>query len=204
MGKRYFIELSRKDIALVSYFPGREIKDNKYGEWIGDVLIPAIKPIAKRKSAKFLETPITFWASIRGTARRAAEVFIFMTPAYPGAVIEKAIAEALKPLKNGNVHAGREAMPVDAFPCLQVFRGRLIRFYNPWEAGFYMWNVGWEDKAPKLDCCLIHKNDETYKVDVPIEEAELPLVEARILDISNGKECRKFQQALIPVAREAD
>lgn len=208
MSKRYYIELSRKDVGLVSYFPGLKTKDNKWNEWIEDILIPVIKPISKRKSAKIRETPITFWVSVRGTARSRAEVFIFMTPAYPGAVIEKAMEEALQSIKGGNVHAGREPIPEDAVPCLQVFRGKLIRFYSP--SNIYKWfdmpTVEWKDKAPKLDYYPILDDDELYKVDVPIEEAELPLVEARILEeyIASGKECRKYQQALIPIARETE
>jgi|TARA_B100000315_G_scaffold85682_1_gene78571 hypothetical protein len=41
----------------------------------------------------------------------------------------------------------------------------------------------------------------------PIEEQEelgLTPVEARILTVSNGNECRKFQQSLIPIAMEVD
>jgi hypothetical protein len=73
MGKRYFIELSRKDVGLVSYFPGTEIKGNHEADWIDEVLVPAIEPIAKRKAAKIREMPITFWIGVRGTARRRAE-----------------------------------------------------------------------------------------------------------------------------------
>lgn len=208
MGKRYYVELSRIDHALVSYFPGFRAKDNKWNEWIEDMIIPAVKPLAKRKSAKIRETPITFWISVRKTARRRAEIFIFMTPAYPGVVIEKAMLESFKHIKGGNVHAGREPIPEDAVPCVQVFRGKVIRFYNPQDVTFKWFDMPmilWQqNKAPELSYYPILANDEFYPNDVPIEEAEIPLVEGRILDFSNGESCRKFQQALIPAARETD
>jgi hypothetical protein len=206
MGKRYFIELSRKDTGLVSYFPGLEIKDDPDADWIDEVLVPAVEPIARRRSAKIRETPITFWVTVRRTARRRAEIFLFMTPAYPGAIIERILGQALEPVKDGKVHAGREPIPEEAVPCLQIFRRRLIRFYcalNGYE-WFYLPIVPWGDNAPKLTLLSIPVNDELIMVDVPIEEVERLLAEARILSVSNGESCRKFQQALIPFAREAD
>ena len=140
MRKRYFIELSRKDVGLVSYFPGLEIKDDPNADWIEKVLVPAVEPIAKRKSKKIREEPITFWISIRRTARRRAEIFLFVTPAYPGAIIEQALSQALQPLKDGKVHAGREAIPEDAVPCLQIFRGKLMRFYSV-KDGYELFNI---------------------------------------------------------------
>jgi hypothetical protein len=209
MSKRYYIELSMKDRALVSYFPGLEIKDDEL-DGFDHVLVDAIWPLKKRKSAKIRETPITFWVSVRGTARRWAEVFIFMTPAYPGAVIEKAMVEALQPIKDVNAHAGREPIPEDAVPYLQVFRGKIFYFYGTMDGyeGFYKPEVWWNrnNDAPELK--LIDWNeDELITVDDPIEQIDHMIpVEARILPlyVSNGKECRKFQQALIPVARVAE
>lgn len=204
MGKRYFIELSRKDTGLVSYFPGLEMKDDPNASWINEVLVPAIEPIRKRKSKKIREVPITFWISVQQTARRRAEVFLFMTPAFPGAMIETTLSKALQAVRDGKVHAGIEPIPEEAFPCLQMFRGKLIRFYSTIDGyeGFYLATIRWEDNAPILGLLPIPGDSELLEVDEPIEQTEKLLAEARILSVSNGEECRKFQQALIPVARE--
>jgi len=206
MRKRYFIELSRKDVGLVSYFPGLEIKDDPDADWIDAVLVPAIEPIARRKSAKVREIPITFWVTVRRTARRAAEIFLFVTPAYPGAVIERALSQALESINDGKVHAAREQLPEEAVPCLQIFRGNLIRFYCALDgyAGFYLPIVPWRDNAPKLTLLSIPVDDELIMVDVTTEEVERLLAEARILSVSNGESCRKFQRALIPVAMQTE
>ncbi|MGA2670592.1 MAG: hypothetical protein ABSF21_04160 [Dehalococcoidia bacterium] len=206
MGKRYFIEFSRKDIGLVSYFPGIEITDDPEADWIDEVLVPAVEPIAKRKAAKIRDMPITFWVTIRRTARRPAEIFLFATPAYPGVTVERALSQALECIKNGKVHAGREPIPEEAVACLQIFRGRLIRFYGILDGyeGFYLPAIRWQDNAPELALLPIPENDELIAVDVPIEKMERPLAEARILSVSNGESCRKFQQALIPVAMQAE
>jgi hypothetical protein len=206
MGKRYFIELSRKDTGLVSYCPGLEIKDDPNADWIEEALVPALEPIAKRRTAKIREIPITLWIGVRGTARRRAEIFLFMTPAYPGAMIERAMSEALEPIKDGKVHAARESIPEESVPCLQIFRGRLIRFYSALDGyeGFYLPTVPWKDNVPRLILLSVPEDHELMTVDARIEEVERLLAEARILSISNGKECREFQQALIPIARQTD
>jgi hypothetical protein len=199
MGKRYFIELSQKDVGLISYFPGLEIKGNPDADWIGEVLVPAIEPIAKRKAAKIRKMPITFWIGVRRTTRRRAEIFLFMTPAYPGAAIERILSQALEPIKDGKVHAGREPIPEEAVPCIQLFRGEFIRFYGSFDAHawFSFPIVCWEDKAPEL------KFTPTWGLDELFEEmGQLP-VEARIISVSNGEQCRKFQQALITIAMQA-
>lgn len=209
MGKRYFIELSRKDVGLVSYFPGLEIKHDPDANWILEVLVPAVAPIARRKSVKIRQMPITFWVTVRPTARRRAEIFLFMTPAYPGVAIERILSQALKPIKDGKVHAGREPIPEYAVPCLQVFRGKVIYFYGylgryddlNW---FSVPAIRWQDNWPELDPLPVPEHDELIAVDAPIEEADCPNIEARILSVSNGKECRRFQQALAPIARETN
>jgi hypothetical protein len=200
MEKRYFIELSRKDTALVSYCPGLEIKDDPDADWIEQVLVPALQPIARRKSAKIREIPITFWIGVRGTARCRAEIFLFVTPAYPGATIEPALSQALQPVRDGKVHAGKEPIPEEAFPCVQIFRGEFIIFYGAFDGNvwFSMPSIQWEDGAPEL------KFTPTWGLDALFEgTGQLP-VEARILSVSNGEGCRKFQQALSTIAREID
>ena len=204
--KRYFIEVSRRDIGLVSYCPGWEIKDDPDADWIDSVLVPAVAPIAERRAARIRHTPITFWATVRRTARHPAEVFLFITPAHPGAVIEDALAKALAPVKDGKIHAGREPIPEEAVPCLQIFRGVIMRLYYSDDGyeGLHLPIVGWKDNAPSLLSLPIPQSSELITVDIPIEEAERLMVEARIDDALNGDSCRRLQQALIPIARELD
>ena len=204
MGKRYFIELSRRDVGLVSYFPGLEIKGDADVDWIDEVLVPAIEPIPRRKSAKIREIPITFWIGVRGTARRRAEIFLFITPAYPGVTVERALSQALECINDGKIRAAGEPIPEEAVPCLQIFRGRLIRFYGALDGyeGLYLPTIQWKDNAPALVLLPIPENDELITVDALIEEVGRFLAEARILSVSNGDSCRRFQQALISVARE--
>ena len=199
MDKHYYIELSRNDIGIVSYFPGLELKDDMNYDWIDDVLVPVVKPIAERKSKKIQETPITFWTCVRNTARRRAEIFLFVTPAYPGKLIEDALSKALEPFIYGKVHAGIERLPEYAYPCLQVFRGKLIKFYLKDDAdNLYLPTITLKDDEPELDIFPAQHIIEEQ------EELGLTPVEARILTISNGNECRKFQQSLTPIAMEVD
>ena len=116
MDKHYFIDLSRNDTGLVSYFPGLELKDDMNYDWIDDVLVPAVRPIAERRSKKIQKMPITFWARVRGTARRRAEIFLFVTPAYPGKLIEDALVQALTPFSQGKIHAGENQYPIMPSP----------------------------------------------------------------------------------------
>jgi len=196
--KRYFIEGSRRDVGLVSYFPGTEIKDDPGADWIEDVLVPAVAPIAKRKAARIREMPITFWVTVRGTARGQAEVFLFVTPAYPGTMIERALSQALEPIGDGKVHAAREPIPQEAVPCLQIFRGRLLRLYysSDCQEGLYLPVIEWRDNAPSLLSLPIPRNSELITVDVPIEGADRVMIEARMFDVLNGDSCRRLQTAL--------
>ena len=166
--------------------------------------MPAVAPIAKRKASKIRETPITFWVTVRRTARRPAEVFLFLTPAYPGAVVEDAVAKALAPVNDGKVHAAREPIPEEAVPCLQVFRGKLFRLYYSYDGheGLYLPIIEWRDNAPSLLSLPIPQNSELIGVEGVIEEADRVMIEARILDVSNGDSCRRLQQALVAIARE--
>ncbi|MDO8577758.1 MAG: hypothetical protein Q7R50_01090 [Dehalococcoidales bacterium] len=206
MGKRYFIELSRKDVGLVSYFPGLEIKDDPDDHWIDGVLTAAVAPLAKRRSVKIWNTPITFWCCVRETARRRAEIFVFVTPAFPGVVIERALCKTLEPLRDGKVNAGREPIPEYAFPCLQIFRGSIIRFYTRLEGqdGFYVPTIQWSDNKPSFNVLRFSEDDEFLRVDVPIEQMGRFFAEARLSSVSDGEYCRKFQQAFSIVASEAE
>jgi len=45
-------------------------------------------------------------------------------------------------------------------------------------------------------------SNELIAVNAPMEEMDKPMVEARILSISDGESCRKFQQALVLIAQQ--
>lgn len=146
------IDLSRKHIGLVSYFPGLEIKDAPEADWIDDVLIPAVEPIARRKSKKIQEMPITFWVCVRGTARRRAEIFLFVMPAYPGVIIERALSRVLETIKCGMIHAAREPIPEEAVPCLYLFRQKIVRYYSYVDSHdiFYLPCIKWNHSFPEF------------------------------------------------------
>ncbi|MFC1970916.1 hypothetical protein ACFLV0_03150 [Chloroflexota bacterium] len=191
MDKHYYIELSRNDTGLVSYFPGLELNDDMNYDWIGDVLVPVVEPIAKRKSKKIQEMPITFWTCVRSTARRRAEIFLFVTPAYPGKLIEDAMSKALESFIDGKVHAGHERLPEYAYPCLQIFRGKLVRFYLRDKSNHMVaWPIiNLENDFPEL--VILPDHDHNGTIDLLKELGQMP-VEAKILDISNGESMRKF------------
>jgi len=65
MATRYYIDLSWKELATVSYFLELELKKNPHAEWIEDVLIPVILPVVRQKNKKISEAPITFWVHAR-------------------------------------------------------------------------------------------------------------------------------------------
>ena len=166
MGKRYYIWLSRNDTGLVSYFPGLELNDDINCNWIDDVLVPVVESIAERKSKKIQEMPITFWACVRGTARRRAEIFLFVTPAYPGKLIKDALGKALESFTDGKVHVGIERIPEYAWPCLQIFRGKLIRFYLKEEANPipYLPSIRLKDAEPELEIIPDYDHDGTIEL----------------------------------------
>jgi hypothetical protein len=202
MTKRYYTWLSRRDRGVVSYFPGLEFKDDPDTEWIEGVLIPAIEPIALRKSKVIREMPITFWVSVRETARYRAEIFLFVTPPFPGSTIELALSRALESIKNGKVNAGREPIPQDALPCCQIFRGKIIKFYFTFEGwpGFVSPAVTWSDNEPQVGFLPIPQSDTLVE---DMEARQLP-VRADIQDISDGNFYRKYQQALSTIAHEEE
>ncbi|MCX8126713.1 MAG: hypothetical protein N3E40_06235 [Dehalococcoidia bacterium] len=202
MRKRYFIELSRQDLALVSYCPGLEIRGKRTLDWTHQVLTPAIEPLAARRAWKIVNTPITFWVTVRRTARRPAEVFLFMTPAYPGALIERAMEKALSPIKEINVHAAREPIPEYAYPCLQVFRRKLIRFYIKLESNgdFFTPMVVWKNKGPELVGLSIPKDHHLINLKEPVEVLPRFFAEAKLSTVMDGEHYRRYQQVLAPVA----
>jgi hypothetical protein len=200
MSKRLVIELSRKELAAVSYCPGYEVMGDPDADWIQEVLIPAAARIAQRKAKPIFNLPITFWIAIRGTARHNAEIFLFITPARPGARIEQALKKALLPLKEGNLCLGEEFIPDYAVPCCQVFRGKIILFYTFLEQckGVFITTIYWKNKAPKL---IFLEVSEDF-VDVKDVNATHLLIRAEISPVLNGQYFRGYQQNIIPIARE--
>ena len=122
-------------------------------------------------------------------------------------MIEQALRQALEPIKDGKVHAAIEPIPKEAVPCLQIFRGRLIKFYSylghhngyKW---FYIPTIRYQNKSAMLTHLSIPESNELIAVNAPMEEMDKPMVEARILSISDGESCRKFQQALVLIAQQ--
>ena len=130
MAKHYYIGLSRKEIARLSYFPALEIKDKPNVDWIESVLIPLLLLVARRKNKKIREVPITFWAFTRQTARPfREELFLGVTPANLNSVAYDAIEKVLNQIQNGKVFAGLERLPEHALPICQILGGKVIRFY---------------------------------------------------------------------------
>jgi hypothetical protein len=200
VAKRYFIELSHRDIARVSYFPGTEARDNPDADWIGAAMMPAALALAKRKAAAIREVPITFWITVRPTARRKAEIFIFATPGRPLARVQQAVEGVLKPFEGGNVSAGLEPIPCEAVPFCQVFRGMVLRLYTMTETdpGRRLPLVVRRDGGPKV----LFGRIEDDNVNEVSGDGRQMLVEARCDDESTGEYLRKFQQALNVIARE--
>jgi|GEM_PF-1930190 len=193
--RRYFIDLSRKELAKVSYFPGLEIKRKTEAEWIEDVLIPVLLPVVRRKNKKISEVPITFWIATRQTARPFwAELFLFMTPATLGAVANQAIEKALQNVQFAKIFAGVEAIPEYAFPICQVFRGKLIKFYYGTEdvEDICLPAFKWGGAASTLTLLTL---DKTATV-LDNRDSEILLIRAVVNSVMNGEYYRKFQQAL--------
>lgn len=197
MARRYYIDLSRKEIARGSYSPALEVKGKPKAEWIETVLIPLLSPIARRKNKKILEIPITFWAFTRQTARPfREELFLFITPADPGAVAKQVIEEALQNIQDAKIFAGLEPIPDYAFPICQIFRGKLIRFYYGVEdvEEYYLPAFKWSGGAPAFALSAIDKSATMLENG----DSEILFMRANVNTsvMMNGEYFRKFQQAL--------
>ena len=195
MSKRYYIDLSRKELAIVSYFPGLELKKNREAEWVEDILIPAILPVVRRKNKKISEVPITFWVNTRQTARPfSEEIFLFQTPAFPGVIIENAVKEALQPLRQGMVFAGKEGIVDGAVAACQIFRNKLIRFYfgkEEFEVD-YAAGLKWNGNGPEFMPSYVTHSE----IFLENRDSEVLLMRANIDTVINDDYYRRFQQAL--------
>ena len=195
MSKRYYIDLSRKELAIVSYFPGLELKKDREAELVEDVLIPALLPVVRRKNKKISEVPITFWVNTRQTARPfSEEIFLFQTPAFPGDIIENTVKEALQPLRQGMVFAGKEGIVDGAVAACQIFRNKLIRFYFGKEEfePHYLPDFAWKGNGPTFTPAYV-THSEIY---LENRDSEILFMRANISNVMNGEYYRKFQQAL--------
>jgi hypothetical protein len=195
MSNRYYIDLCRKELATVSYFPGLELKKEPEAEWIEDVLIPVLSPVVRRRNKKISEVPITFWVDTRQTARPfSEEIFLFQTPAFPGVMIENAVKEALQTLEKGMVFAGKEYITDGAVPVCQIFRNKLIRFYFGKEEfePHYCDSFEWKENGPEFKQLYITHSE----ICLENRDLEMLFMRANISIVMNGEYYRKFQQAL--------
>ena len=195
MTERYYIELSRKELATVSYFPGLELKKAPEAERIEDVLIPVLLPVVRRKNKKISEMPITFWVDTRRTARSfSEEIFLFQTPAFLRVMIENAVKEALQPLEKGMVFAGKEGIDDVAIPVCQIFRNKLIRFYYGIEEfqPHYMPAFKWNGNGPEFTPSYITHSE----IFLENRDSEILFMRANIDTIMNDDYYKKFQQVL--------
>jgi hypothetical protein len=192
MTKQYYIDLSRNELAMVSYFPALELKNKPEVEWIGDVLIPMLLPLVKRKNQKISQIPITLWLATRQTARRfRQELFLFQQPANPSAIIKQAMRSVLQKIGSGMIFAGQELIPDYTVPVCQIFRGKLIRFYYGSEdvEDRYLPAFNWIGGAPESPI------DKSTTI-LENLESEILFMRANINTVMNGEYYRKFQQAL--------
>lgn len=202
MAKRYYIDLSRKEIARASYFPALELKNKTKAEWLETVLIPSLLPVARRNNKKIREIPITFWAFTRQTARSfQEEIFLLLTPADPGTVAGQVIEGALQNIPHGKVFAGLESIPENAFPICQIFRGKLIRFYYSAEdvEEYYLPAFNRRGDSPAFTLYDIDKS----KTLLENRDSEILFMRAKVDTVMNGEYYRKFQQALDGIGMEA-
>lgn len=200
MAEQYAIYLTRRDTGLVSYFPGLEVKNSPDTDWLETILVPAILPLTRRKTKIMREMPVTFWITVRNTARYRAEILVFTTPPNPRTLIERALSQAMQSIKEGKIHAATEPLSAwgEVYPCYQLFRGKLIRFYSTFdgEEGFCVPTVVWENGAPVLNFKSIP--DEATMIE---DEGEQLLVYADISTLKDGPYYRKWQQAFTTIAR---
>jgi hypothetical protein len=199
MGKRYYIDLCRKEIARVSYFPAVELKAQPKDELIETMLVPLLLPVARRKNKRVLEIPITFWASIRQTARPfREEVFLFMTPSDLNVIAKRTIEEALQTVQDVKVFAGLEPIPEDAFPVCQIFRGKLIKFYYKVAdvEECYLPAFKWMRGSPEFALSAIDKSATILEN----LDSEILFMRANVSTVMSGEYYRKFQQALNHIA----
>ena len=193
MRKRNVVQLSHKDVGWVNYFPGIEVKMDSRADWLDLVLLPIGRTLANHTSATIQRTPITFWCTVRATARRHAEIFLFVTPAYPLTRVKQVLISLLHPLRDGKVDAGQETIPDEAVPCYQIFQGQILRLYARGEddEACYYPRIFWRDGFPRLsrepiDLPEHGKNDQDRE----------SFVEAVFMDWVRGDSLRKYQQAL--------
>lgn len=196
MAKRYFLYLSRSDTASVSYFLAEELSATPAADWIEDIFIHAVSALAKRRGQKIRNTPLTFWVSVRETARLAqGEVFVFSTPWRPGKAIDEELRSALATIPNGNILQGTEPIPDEAIPCCQIFRGKTIRFFGDFEthSGFQVPTVRRENNAPAISFRSFDSSEAIVHDETDMAQI---YVRAEISSVADGDYYRLWQGAL--------
>ena len=147
------------------------------------------------------EVPITFWACTRQTARPfQEELFLFLTPANPGAIVKNIIEDTLHKIQNSRIFDGLEPIPEYAFPICQLFRGKIIRFYYSAEdvEECYLPAFKWSGGAPAFSLSTIDKS----AIMLENHDSEILFMRANVSSVMNGEYYRKLQQSLNCIGRE--
>ncbi|MDP2718597.1 MAG: hypothetical protein Q8P44_02005 [Dehalococcoidia bacterium] len=205
MANQYSLTLSRKDMALASYCPGLEIKNRPTSNWIEKALLPAIRPAVNTVEKRLSNIPVTFWISIRETARPfGQEIFLFTTPYRLNVPLRKTIARALEVIEDANVFASGEPIPDDAMPCCQIFRRKLIRFYFRTDniEDCYVPVIGW-NRWPSMPTINIREIDQRATF-LQNQDGEDLLIRGVVDEVMNGDFYRQFQQALSTIGVSED
>lgn len=200
MANQYSITLSRKGMALASYCPGLEIKGQPKSDWIEKALLPALRPAANAVDKRLANIPVTFWVSVRETARPfGREIFLFTTPYGLNIPLRRTVGQALETMEAAKVFAGGELIPDDAVPCCQIFRRKLIRFYSRTDDAedCYLPVIRW-NRWPPMPTVNIRELDRkaTFLRD---QEGEELLIRGVVDEVINGDFYRQFQQALTTI-----
>lgn len=194
MANQYSITLSRKDMALASYFPGLEIKDRPGVDWVETVLLPALLPAARQTNQKLANVPVTFWIYVGRTGRGSGnEILLSITPWRLNVAIRKAIGKSLEKIEHGNIFVGRDTVHPKAMPCCQLFRGKLIRFYvKVGKSGeCLVMGIRWRNGQPSVGISTV----DSRATFLESQDSEQLLVGVTTVDKDlNGGQCRKLQQ----------
>ena len=157
--ERFFLYLARGGLASVSYGPATELAHMQDESWIDTQLLPAVRILAKRRAKAIREVPIAFWLGVRSTARTPnGELFVFTTPFKAPRQLREAVTTALSALPQMRVAEGVEPICDGLIPCLQVYRGKILRFYERYEGHLYEPAVQWSEEAKAPVMCM-HRLD---------------------------------------------
>lgn len=148
----WFLPLNRHELADMSYFAAEDLRVTD-DDWVETRLLPAVRPLLKLRQKTLRETPITFWVYTRDTARLDRdEIFVAVTPFKVRQLVRDKVAAAIATIRDpdAKVFAGVESVPERWMPCFQLFRGKLLRFYEPHETyGAIKPEIRWHKGMPR-------------------------------------------------------